>query len=182
MSIISQFAMVVIILMTGIIIFYANKSLKKAQEEGESFQNDWNQYILYKEKSRSVREKNSFPGASQVAVAEKNMTRSTEKKAGPAESPITLVLFDGDGNLLKNILVAQYPFYIGRNPKNHLYLDDIRIAEKHCIIYEEGNQVILKDLGTANKIMIEEGLVDECILQDQSRFSLGDYQFLVKKK
>lgn len=178
MTLFSQISMVVIIMITGIIIFYANKGLERAQEEGEGYSDEW-ELFRQMQKKRRMDEEDKLSQSDRLKQS--GRSDRTRKNRILLEEPIRISVRNEEDQVEKEVVIRTCPFTIGRDEKNDLVIDDIRIAAHHCIIdYIDGNYV-LKDCGSANKVKMDGRTISESILSDQSRFTLGDYECIVSK-
>jgi pSer/pThr/pTyr-binding forkhead associated (FHA) protein len=93
---------------------------------------------------------------------------------------ITLVEMNEQHMPARRISVNQIPFSIGRDSGNHLVLDDLCVAKKHCQIIESQGVYILEDVGTKNKLFVNGMITDKAVLSDQLRFFIGNVEFCVE--
>jgi hypothetical protein len=93
---------------------------------------------------------------------------------------ITLVEMNEQHRPVRRISVNQIPFSIGRDRGNHLVLDDLCVAKKHCQIIESQGVYTLEDAGTKNKLFVNGMITDKTVLSDQLRFFIGNVEFCVE--
>jgi hypothetical protein len=93
---------------------------------------------------------------------------------------ITLVEMNEQHRPVRRISVNQIPFSIGRDRGNHLVLDDLCVAKKHCQIIESQGVYTLEDVGTKNKLFVNGMITDKTVLSDQLRFFIGNVEFCVE--
>lgn len=197
MSIVSQAAIVLLIVLTIAIIAYANKGLRYAQEEGEHFVDEWamKQAKIEEQKRRIAREnarpKDNSPRKREVyterpvrnSVPVNELQRNAIQKNEPVKiaSRYRLTVRDEDKNVVGMADVDHYPFTIGRDRSNDLVLDDIYVARKHCVILEEKGQPILKNQGSQNGIYVGGKQVETCPLQKDGHVYIGTYEIIVSE-
>ncbi len=192
MSIISQAAIVLLIVLTIAIISYANKGLRYAQEEGEHFVDEWalKQVKIEEQKRRIARES--------TRSKDYSYSRKKEQTESPARSCVTedvpqrntvhkiisryrLTVKDEEKKVICMADVDHYPYTIGRDKSNDLVLDDIYVARKHCVILEEEGRTILRNLGSQNAIFAGGKQVEEYPLQKEGHFYIGTYEIMVSE-
>ena len=198
MSVISQAAIVLMTIITVLIITLANRGLKKADQEGEHFVDEWALKLQKEEELRRnrVRRKtgpsvcNPAP-APRLSSGQDNVVpmpvrrKEPVSSAGPAATPvkitdpIRLTVLDEEKNVIKVADVDHYPYSIGRDPSNDLVLGDIYIARNHCFISEKEGMPVLINKGSQNKIYAEGKHVDRYPLKNRSHFFLGAYELFV---
>lgn len=216
MSIMSQIAVMVLIILTGIIVIYASKGLENAALEGEKFVDEWalrqmrkeeqkKKYLRgpkqrYEEYPRDDQEAYGDPMGGEVdeefyEVDEESFgedsiqlayTGNTMKKAMATRRKdlahnerVKLIMLDEEKNQTKTIEIDHSPYTIGRDAKNDLSLNDLYVAKFHCHIVEENGNLLLKDLGTANKIFADGNMVDQLFLKEKEHFYIGGCEFVV---
>ena len=197
MSIVSQIAIVLLIVLTIAIIAYANRGLRYAQEEGEHFVDEWalKQAKIEEQKKRIARENARPKGNSHQRkeiqterpvrnpVSRDVPQRNAAQKAEPLKiiSRYRLTVKDEEKKVVGMADVDHYPFTIGRDRSNDLVLDDIYVARKHCVILEEGGRTVLKNQGSQNGIYVGGEQVDTYPLQKEGRFYIGSYEIIVSE-
>lgn len=206
MSILSQIAIALMVILTVAILIYANKRLSDAEKEGEHFVDEWAMRQIKKEEKKNKMlemehpeqeeydEEDVFNEAEEMTFASEEEEEYEEgsednifkdnvipmrKKITPG---IELKMLDERQNVIDTILVDQIPFMIGRGKENHLVLNDLSVAMRHGKIVEKNGTILLQDMGTANKIYANGQIVSECILKDKIHFYIGGYEFVVSEK
>ncbi len=197
MTILSQIAIVLLIAITGAIIVYANGRLEDAAQEGEHFVDEWAMRQIKKEEKKKVLLANP---EDDLYDQEEEFTDEIyenfdeepeeveERKDNvillrtPSSHILELMLLDDRKNVVKVYQIDHYPFTIGRDKKNDLVLDDLYVAGSHCEIVEENGALLVRDLGSANKIFADGETVSRYILRDQVNFYIGGSEFLAKIK
>ncbi len=188
MTIISQIAIVLLIAMTGVIIVYANGRLEDASEEGEHFVDEWALRQIKKEEKKKTLLAADREDIDEEEENEDEMDDEIDEERKdnvillrtPSKHIADLMLLDDSKNVTKVFTVDHYPFTIGRDKKNDIVLDDLYVANKHCEIIEENGSLMVRDLGSANKIFADGSIVNSYHLRDQSNFYIGGSEFLVK--
>lgn len=66
---------------------------------------------------------------------------------------------------------------IGRALDNDITLDDPTISQHHALILERDGLWLVEDCGSTNGILTESGRVDNVVLTEGSRFSVGAQGF-----
>jgi predicted component of type VI protein secretion system len=80
----------------------------------------------------------------------------------------------------KVIPVTMSPFVIGRNPKCHLRPASVAVSTRHCAIWQKGERVIVRDLGSSNGTFVNGQRVhDRKEIQDGDRLQVGPLSFNV---
>ena len=188
MSLFAQIGIVILIILTGLVLFMANRGLAAAEREGEHFVDEWALRQQKKAAGASLMQNRQKTGErknrQEKKMEEKETSLTKEEDSArrlfPADHPIYLTMLDDEKNLVKRIKVDQVPYRIGRDGKNDLVLNDLSIAREHAEILEEKGEWILRDLGTANKIYAEGTQCKQYPLREQNRFYLGHYEFRVE--
>src|SRR5258708_19107693 len=63
---------------------------------------------------------------------------------------------------------------VGRHVSNQLSISDLSVSRHHCVIKPEGGRYKIVDLGSNNGTYVNGNQVEECILNDGVRISIGD--------
>jgi PAS domain-containing protein len=63
----------------------------------------------------------------------------------------------------------------GREPENPIHLPSRRVSRRHCVFTVQDGRVFVRDLGSANGVVVEGRRVHEAELQDGQRLQLGDF-------
>ena len=69
--------------------------------------------------------------------------------------------------------IATDLFTIGRNPRNQLSLADSSVSREHCIIVRQGDDFLIRDLGSFHGTMVNEARVTEHVLATGDSIQLG---------
>jgi Nif-specific regulatory protein len=83
------------------------------------------------------------------------------------------------GPLKGSLLVLQIDeVTIGREATNRIYLGDLAVSRRHCLIERAGDEFVLRDLDSFNGTYVNGVPVKERRLAHGDRISVGDSQFL----
>lgn len=63
---------------------------------------------------------------------------------------------------------------IGRDPSNRLWIPDPVLSRQHCVISHDGDQFLIRDLGSRNGTIVNGLTVQELRLQQGDQISIGD--------
>ncbi len=66
---------------------------------------------------------------------------------------------------------------VGRHVSNQLSISDLSVSRHHCVIKPEGGRYKIVDLGSNNGTYVNGNQVEECILNDGDKISIGDTAF-----
>src|SRR5262245_34306290 len=70
---------------------------------------------------------------------------------------------------------------VGRDPDNDIQLDDLQVSRHHFRLTQQGNKLVIEDLGTANGTQVNGGELKEAYpLQVGDTVSLASFTFLVE--
>jgi hypothetical protein len=86
---------------------------------------------------------------------------------------VKLVIVQGPGqgqsfDLVEGELVA------GREPEREIYLPSRRVSRKHCTFSVTGDRCIVRDLGSANGLLVNGHRMEACELVDGTQVQIGD--------
>jgi pSer/pThr/pTyr-binding forkhead associated (FHA) protein len=76
-------------------------------------------------------------------------------------------------------ILLELPIVIGRGQQAEIRLDDPRVEEKHCIIYREGDCVMVQDLNTAAGTYLNGKPILQGSLRQGDHLSVAGRTFLV---
>ena len=113
-----------------------------------------------------------------VAVVESFRTRSAGA-ARPVEPNVTQVITRQRGKVLAvegagRVPLTHTPFVIGRGTGCDLTIMDLSISRKHAVIEQAPNgQLLIRDLGSRNKLVCAGATGDEFVLLPGMRVTLG---------
>jgi len=63
----------------------------------------------------------------------------------------------------------------GREPDNAIHLASRRVSRRHCVFTVQDGRIFVRDLGSANGVVVEGRRVHEAELQHGQRLQLGDF-------
>ncbi len=66
---------------------------------------------------------------------------------------------------------------IGRDPANHLAIDDIAVSRRHCMIARDGDRYLIRDLGSHNGTFVNGTAIEERVLDNGDRIAVGGSVF-----
>src|SRR6516162_2356349 len=95
-----------------------------------------------------------------------------EAAIAPSLGPASLVVVDPNGQK-KRVPVDQIPFFIGRQPDNHLILRDTRVSRVHARILVEDGGYVLEDIGSRHGTFINGQRVTRKRLDVSDRIDFG---------
>lgn len=71
---------------------------------------------------------------------------------------------------------------LGRKEDNTITIADIRVSGVHAEIVFEENRPVLRDLGSTNGTLLDNKKIEEIVLSDGDRITMGDTEFVVLKE
>ncbi len=67
----------------------------------------------------------------------------------------------------------------GRHPRSDVFLDDITVSRHHVKFLREGDQVVLRDVGSLNGTYVNRSLVDgDVALEDGDEVQIGKFRMV----
>ena len=78
--------------------------------------------------------------------------------------------------------IAGDRFSIGRDPQNHFSIPDHSVSREHCIIVRQGDEFLIRDLGSHNGTVVNDLRVKDQVLAHRDCISIGKtvVQFLMR--
>lgn len=65
---------------------------------------------------------------------------------------------------------------IGRSPECDVFLDDVTVSRRHAELLREGEQVVIRDLGSLNGTFVNRRRIEEAVLEDDDELQIGKYR------
>jgi pSer/pThr/pTyr-binding forkhead associated (FHA) protein len=66
---------------------------------------------------------------------------------------------------------------VGRHPQCDARLDSLRVSRRHCILTEDGGEVVVRDLGSTNGIRINGQRVERGRLRPGDEISIAHIRY-----
>lgn len=73
----------------------------------------------------------------------------------------------------QKVSLTQDPFFLGRDPNNHLPLTDRTVSRKHAVINLQENQHVLNDLKSLKGVLVNGVQKTEAVLEDGDEIAIG---------
>jgi pSer/pThr/pTyr-binding forkhead associated (FHA) protein len=86
--------------------------------------------------------------------------------------PTLRAFFDGPDITLDRAMVM-----VGRHPQCDVRLDSLRVSRRHCILTEDGGEVVVLDLGSTNGIRINGQRVEHGRLRPGDEISIAHLRY-----
>ncbi len=86
--------------------------------------------------------------------------------------PTLRAVFDGPDITLDRALVM-----VGRHPQCDARLDSLWVSRRHCILTEDGGEVVVRDLGSTNGIRINGQRVERGRLRPGDEISIAHIRY-----
>lgn len=132
---------------------------------------------LVRELAEAAREHAEVESYHLVGPVEVDVFESSRLKAGQVEIDAEVVAGDlpcelvlGDG---RRIPVTERPLVIGRMPECDIVLNDPNVSRRHAEVLRQGEDVILRDLGSTNGTKVNGGRVTSVLLSHGDQISIG---------
>lgn len=84
-----------------------------------------------------------------------------------------LVLLEGQASA-RAVHLKKLPMRMGRDPANEFIVDDVNVSRFHAEIREQGEDLVVVDLGSTNGVKVNGKLVPEHVLKPHDIVQLGD--------
>lgn len=95
-------------------------------------------------------------------------------EALPAESALLIV--QHGPNAGARFLLDSDRATAGRDTKADIFLDDVTVSRKHCEFLKEGDNFVVRDVGSLNGTYVNRTRVDEGVLQVGDEVQIGKYR------
>lgn len=79
-------------------------------------------------------------------------------------------------NLGARFLLDAEKTVAGRHPRSEIFLDDVTVSRKHAAFVREGEDFVVRDLGSLNGTYVGKERVDEAHLQSGQDVQIGKYR------
>ncbi|HPI40870.1 MAG TPA: FHA domain-containing protein [Pseudobdellovibrionaceae bacterium] len=87
-----------------------------------------------------------------------------------------IILKNAEGKFLQKVELDRLPLVIGRGQDCDIRVESIKISKKHAVLEFQNNNLILKDLGSVNGLMLGSVRVDLVDLSKEKKCNLGDFE------
>ena len=74
------------------------------------------------------------------------------------------------------LIVRKGPNLGARFPDSEIFLDDVTVSRKHAAFMRQGNDFVVRDLGSLNGTYVDRERVDEAVLQAGQTVQIGKYR------
>jgi diguanylate cyclase (GGDEF)-like protein len=104
-----------------------------------------------------------------------------KKKTKPALNIMLTVVQGSEMDFGKTYHFSQHAIRIGRDKKNTIQLDDLKVSKQHCEISvvktADMEQIVVKDLGSTNGTYVNNELIRQRILSSGDKITVGETVF-----
>lgn len=66
----------------------------------------------------------------------------------------------------------------GRRPDSDIFLDDVTVSRKHAEFNREGEDFVVRDVGSLNGTYVDRDRIDSTVLQDGDEVQIGKYRLV----
>ena len=66
----------------------------------------------------------------------------------------------------------------GRHPDSDIFLDDVTVSRKHAVFQIEGDQFVVRDVGSLNGTYVNRELIDSAVLRPGDEVQIGKYRLV----
>lgn len=80
----------------------------------------------------------------------------------------------------ERLTVTEQPMCVGTDPGCAIHIDDSEIARRHAELFQKGDELFIRDLGSMNKILVNKREVQEARLKHGDEFELGRTRLVVQ--
>ena len=139
---------------------------------------------LVRELAEAAREHAEIEGYSLMGPVEVDIFESSRLRAGQIEIvgevhegtfPCDLVLPGG-----RRVPVSDQPVVIGRLPKCEVVLNDPNVSRRHAEVVRQGDEIVLRDLGSTNGVKVNGTRVQSTILYNGDEISIGTSRLVLE--
>ena len=139
---------------------------------------------LVRELAEAAREHAEIEGYSLMGPVEVDIFESSRLRAGQIEIvgevregtfPCDLVLPGG-----RRVPVSDQPVVIGRLPECDVVLNDPNVSRRHAEVVRQGDEIVLRDLGSTNGVKVNGTRVQSTILYNGDEISIGTSRLVLE--
>jgi serine phosphatase RsbU (regulator of sigma subunit) len=95
----------------------------------------------------------------------------------PPDQPLHLLVMLAEDAPPQRVPLRHLPVTIGRNPPAEIILDGPTVSRRHCKLEQQGNNVVVADLGSTNGTFVNGRRIDApVVLEDGALLSVGTYR------
>src|SRR4029077_8569460 len=80
------------------------------------------------------------------------------------------------------VALSEKEISIGRDSSNDLWVPDRALSRRHCLLVNQSEQFILRDLGSKNGTLVNGVPVTEQVLRDGDQITIGDSVLVFQEK
>lgn len=80
----------------------------------------------------------------------------------------------------ERITVTEQPMCFGTEPDCAVRVEDTEVARRHAEVFQKGDELFIRDLGSMNKILVNKREVQEARLKHGDEFELGRTRLVVQ--
>lgn len=139
---------------------------------------------LVRELAEAAREHAEIEGYSLMGPVEVDIFESSRLRAGQIEIvgevhegtfPCDLVLAGG-----RRVPVSDQPVVIGRLPECEVVLNDPNVSRRHAEVVRQGDEIVLRDLGSTNGVKVNGTRVQSTILYNGDEIAIGTSRLVLE--
>jgi tetratricopeptide (TPR) repeat protein len=157
----------------SILAFDRTEILERLTQTQKTQPRNTKSYDPTRGKSQNTRQTMIFDYEADLSVAG---TGTAHFDYSANDSAGRFVMLEGKANAQAFHLNA-LPLKLGRDPENHVILDDVNCSRFHAEVREAADGVQIVDLGSTNGVKVNGALVTEQILQPHDVIQMGDSLF-----
>ncbi len=91
-----------------------------------------------------------------------------------------LLLVERGPNAGSTYLINSDSVTVGRHPESAVFLDDITVSRRHCVIERSGTGFAIRDAGSLNGTYVNLSRVEDVILNDGDAVVVGRFHLLFR--
>ena len=116
------------------------------------------------------------PDTAEFARADLGTSDLAAVAALPPRSALLIV--QRGPNLGARFLLDAARTTVGRHPNADIFLDDVTVSRKHAVFQIEGDQFVVRDVGSLNGTYVNRELIDSVELRDGDEVQIGKYRLV----